>query len=159
MKRRLLSVAALAIVFAGAAAHAEGYGTAGCGLGALVFKDQKGPVQIFAATTNDYFGQTFAITSGTSNCVDTNAHEEAALFITVNQAALQKDISRGNGETLASLSKILKCSDNELLNTTLQKSYGKIFSGSQSSGADVTKAIDGTIQSDQQLVKSCKIYG
>ena len=40
------------------------YGLAGCGLGSMVFGDQKGMIQILAATTNNTFGtQTFGITS------------------------------------------------------------------------------------------------
>src|SRR5215813_15499169 len=52
------------------AAHGKStYGTAGCGLGSMVFGDQKGAIQILAGTTNWLFGtQTFGITTGTSNC-------------------------------------------------------------------------------------------
>src|SRR5205823_3826374 len=40
------------------------YGLAGCGLGSMLFGDQKGMIQILAATTNGTFGsQTFGITS------------------------------------------------------------------------------------------------
>src|SRR6266511_1273208 len=45
------------------------YGAAGCGLGAMAFKDQPGGIQIIAATLNDICAnQTFGITFGTSNC-------------------------------------------------------------------------------------------
>ena len=64
--RKLVVIAGLC--FATGAMAADKYGTAGCGLGSLVFGNQKGIVQIFAATTNGLFGsQTFGITTGTSN--------------------------------------------------------------------------------------------
>ena len=77
MRNARLVIAAL--VLAAAAAHADAdvtvsgtkstYGTAGCGLGSMIFGDQKGAIQILAATTNSIFGtQTFGITTGTSNC-------------------------------------------------------------------------------------------
>src|SRR3569832_2714255 len=45
------------------------YGSAGCGLGSIVFGSQPGFIQILAATTNGTFAsQTFGITSGTSDC-------------------------------------------------------------------------------------------
>ncbi len=75
MRKILVAVAVLAT--AGSAWAAEGsgikgsgtYGTAGCGLGSMAFGNQKGAIQILAATTNGLFGtQTFGITSGTSNC-------------------------------------------------------------------------------------------
>ena len=61
-------MAAAILVAFGAVAFAEDYGSAGCGLGSLVFKQNDG-TQILAATTNGTFGsQTFGITFGTSNC-------------------------------------------------------------------------------------------
>ena len=63
----LLATAAQADATTASGAH-KSYGTAGCGLGSLVFGDQPGIIQIVAATLNGIGGQTFAITSGTSNC-------------------------------------------------------------------------------------------
>ncbi|MFN7453535.1 MAG: DUF3015 family protein, partial [Pseudobdellovibrionaceae bacterium] len=49
-------------------AMAKSYGDAGCGLGSVIFGNEKGFSQIFAATTNGTVGnQTFGISSGTSN--------------------------------------------------------------------------------------------
>src|SRR3954469_775685 len=82
------------------AAHGKStYGLAGCGLGSMVFGDQKGSIQILAATTNSTFGsQTFGITSGTSNCVDSGPGTSGArIFIEGNREALAKDAARGSG--------------------------------------------------------------
>ena len=45
------------------------YGLAGCGIGALVFEDKTGKIQLVAATLNGISShQTSALSSGTSNC-------------------------------------------------------------------------------------------
>lgn len=137
-------------------AMAANYGTAGCGLGAVIFKDEPGKIQILAATVNNLVSpQTSAITSGTSNCYDGGSKEEAKLFIAVNQEALRNDISRGNGETLASLSRILKCDDAEKLGVNLQRNYQTIFPNNQSTPADINASIESAIKSDQELATSC----
>src|SRR5258708_8959462 len=98
-----------------AAAPAKGghkYGAAGCGLGSMIISSG-GIVQIFAATTNGTSAnQTFAITSGTSNCDDSDGGEDSArVFVQTNRIALAKDISRGNGETIDDLPAIAGCTD------------------------------------------------
>src|SRR5438309_10501086 len=72
------------------AAHGKStYGLAGCGLGSMIFGDQKGAIQILAATTNSTFGTpTFGISSGTSNCVEGSAPQGARNFIEGNRDAL-----------------------------------------------------------------------
>ena len=68
------STTTLAILFAAsmaapAAISAGGYGSAGCGLGAIVFGSKPGMIQVLAATTNaTFYSQTFGITTGTSEC-------------------------------------------------------------------------------------------
>ena len=51
------------------ASFAGSYGDAGCGFGSMIFGNQAGFMQVFAATTNGTSGsQTFGITTGTLNC-------------------------------------------------------------------------------------------
>ncbi|MEN0057326.1 MAG: DUF3015 family protein, partial [Bdellovibrio sp.] len=65
----LVSLSFAGVVQAASGIKGDGtYGTAGCGLGSLVFGNEKGPVQIVAATLNGTGVQTFGITTGTSNC-------------------------------------------------------------------------------------------
>lgn len=136
-------------------ANAANYGTAGCGLGASVWKDQPGKIQILAATVNNLVSpQTFAITSGTSNCVE-DTKMASTMFIKVNEQALKKDISRGTGESLAGLSKILKCSNSELLGTELQKNYSQIFSAADLTAEKIQESINSTIHSNQNLAHDC----
>src|SRR5437763_460743 len=105
------------------AAHGKStYGLAGCGLGSMVFGDQKGPIQILAATTNGTFGsQTFGITSGTSNCVEGSGAQGATNFIEGNREALAKDAARGSGETITTLTAMAGCKDAKAVGVTLQK--------------------------------------
>ncbi|MCE3010335.1 MAG: DUF3015 domain-containing protein [Proteobacteria bacterium] len=111
-------------------AMAKSYGDAGCGLGSVIFGNEKGFSQIFAATTNGTSGnQTFGISSGTSNCVDQGAMKGARavpVFIEMNKAALAKDAARGQGETIANLANLLGC-NSSALGQTLKSQYNNIF--------------------------------
>lgn len=135
----------------------QGYGMAGCGLGSIVFGQKPGLIQIFASTTNGTFGsQTFGISTGTSNCTpDGQARRSAELFITVNKEVLAKDISRGNGEALASLSEIIGCSDAKLLGGKLQQNFRSIFPTQKTSADESGRAIFDVIKGDAALTKTC----
>jgi hypothetical protein len=137
-------------------AAAAPYGLAGCGLGALAVKDQHGKIQIIAATVNNLISpQTFAITSGTSNCYD-DATTASARFIEINKVALMKDVARGKGESLTSLSAMLKCSDPDQLGTSLQRNYSAIFPNNSVSGWEIQSSIEATVRQDKQLAHACK---
>ena len=131
-------------------ASGQGYGMAGCGLGSILFGEQPGMIQIIAATFNNTQGnQTFGITSGTSNCVDEGQQQRtAALFITANREALEKDISRGSGESVATLSEIMGCGDAQAFGTKLQSNYSRIF-------PDQNVSTDSVVSTIQSMVKSC----
>ncbi len=128
------------------------YGAAGCGLGSVLFGDEGGFVQVFAATTNGFFGnQTLGITFGTLNCgegaLDTVG---ARVFIEANREALAKDIARGSGETLSSLSALAGCADDAAVGATLQQHYTAIFPD-QSVPADAVSDAIMTTLSDPAL--------
>ncbi len=135
----------------------QGYGVAGCGLGSIVFGPKPGMVQIAAATVNATGVQTFGITTGTSNCDIPEMGQQAAAFIEVNREVLAKDAARGQGETVAGLASILKCSNPATLGQGLQSNYEKIFS--TKSSYDATREILSTIELNQALKASCAIQG
>jgi hypothetical protein len=139
----------------------QGYGMAGCGLGSIALGDQKGIVQIFAATLNGTAGnQTFGITSGTSNCkTDEDAKKSASLFIVVNREVLAKDISRGSGESLDTLSELVGCRDSRLLGGKLQQNYKAIFPSQTSSSEDAGRVIFDLIKNDAALAANCAQVG
>jgi hypothetical protein len=167
MGRVTLVVSAVAFIAAGAApasaqapiaspqpvvannTNVAGYGTAGCGLGSMLFGKQTGMIQVLAATTNGLFGsQTFGISSGTSNCTDNKPGVATSkAFIETNREAVAKDISRGQGETISSLSALAGCPDSKQVGAALQSDFAKIFptatvSGSQA-GDNVIQALRG----------------
>src|SRR5512147_2819777 len=104
------------------------YGTAGCGLGAMAFGDQKGGIQIIAATTNSLFGtQTFGITSGTSNCGESMLARGTLDFVEANRVVLAKDVARGEGEAIGALTVLNRCADSRKVGAALQARFGVIF--------------------------------
>jgi len=138
------------------------YGTAGCGLGSVVFGKKKGIIQIFASTTNGLWGnQTFALTSGTSNCVGENrtaATLEQERFVASNYDALSKEMAIGRGEKLNALSKLIGCEK------SANKSFGKMTKenlkdiiASNSSASSFVATIKTKIKTDKNLNNSCKV--
>jgi hypothetical protein len=144
----LLGVAAVA-----GTAHADGYGTAGCGLGSMIFHDKPGIVQIFAATTNNLtYTQTFGITSGTSNCKDTKAGTASAkAFIQANREAVAKDIARGQGETITNLASLAGCSSDKAVGAQLQRDFKSIFPSEKVSDVTVSDSVVSMLQAHPEL--------
>jgi len=131
------------------------YGTAGCGLGSLAFGDQGGAIQVIAATLNGIGGQTFAITTGTSNCGEAAVSVRGAeLFIEANKEALAKDAARGSGETIVTLSHLAGCKDPAAVGVVLQKQLTTIVP--DGAKASVEKTIS-TLRSDKSL--ACSVLG
>jgi len=131
----------------------SGYGSAGCGLGTLLFEPSNGFTQVFAATTNGTSGtQTFGITSGTSNC-DAAGYSpgSATAFIQTNRSALAKDIARGKGATITGLTDLAGCSDTRAVGRTLKKNFGSIFPAASASDRDVSESVIRVLKSEQSL--------
>jgi Protein of unknown function (DUF3015) len=131
----------------------RGYGPAGCGLGSLIFEPNSGFTQIFAATTNGLFGsQTFGISSGTSNCADTaGGRASARAFVETNRTALAKDIARGQGETIESLSRLGGCNDAHAVGTSLQRNFDRVFPSATMSDSEVAGSVVDALRSDVTL--------
>lgn len=154
MKKNLLSLVLVAAAFIASPANAANYGMAGCGLGSMALGNDNGKIQILAATMNATGVQTFGLTSGTSNCVDSGA-SASAMYIAVNQESLKKDIARGEGETLNGLSQVLKCNDTAKLSNTLQQNYSSIFTSNTVKSAEVNANIHALIHSNKELNGAC----
>lgn len=131
----------------------EGYGTAGCGLGSLLFGQKKGFVQIFAATTNSSFGtQTFGITTGTSNCKETGGGSASAqAFVQTNRQTFTKDAAKGQGETISSLSSLAGCQDAKAVGAVLQKDFKSIVPNANASDVEVSKSTVDTLKAHPEL--------
>ncbi len=117
MKSTIILAALLTV--ASSAAMAAGENNIGsCGWGAKVFDGQSGVFpQVLATTTNGTSGnQTFGITFGTSGCTQdgmVKSNYKTAMFIDGNKDKLAQDMSKGNGETLVSLAKLIGVSDSD----------------------------------------------
>lgn len=141
--RNLIVVVTLSL-FASSAFAAK-YGSAGCGLGSMIFEgDQTWWKQVLAATTNGTGFQTVAITLGTSNC-DSPAPlkvGQAQAYIEANRVALANDIARGNGETVVGLSKVYGCNNSTDFGRALKSNYKMIFPTATASSEEVTHQIN-----------------
>ncbi len=119
-----MKLLAILLMSAFSFAHAAEIGTAGCGLGNVVFGTES---QVLAATTNgSSYTQLFGITSGTSNCVDSQMSAQLNNFVESNKIALAKEAARGEGETLAGLAQIVGCKAD--FGTQIKSHYQQIFS-------------------------------
>lgn len=88
------------------------YGMAGCGLGTLVFQEKDLVSQIMVSSTNNTGYQSFAVTTGTSNCVDNPsewAMAEQRVFLAANFHELSKQAARGQGAHLEAFSETFGC--------------------------------------------------
>jgi hypothetical protein len=137
---------AFGLVLAGTAAQAAEFGAAGCGLGSMAFHDQPGFIQVVAATLNSTAAnQTFGITTGTSNCGPGVFTSQMDIFVDSNKVALSNDAARGQGETIAVVSKMMGCTDSAVVGTTLKSNYSEIFAEANDSRA-ISKAIQSKLQ-------------
>lgn len=133
-------------------AHADPYGTAGCGLGSIVFKDKPGFIQVVAATLNGTGFQTFAISSGTSNCGKSAPNQaSAAAFIETNREAFAKDVARGQGETISSLTTLAGCANPAAVGSLLQSEFNSIFPAATSSDVEISSKALQTLKSHSEL--------
>ncbi|HHH52845.1 MAG TPA: DUF3015 domain-containing protein [Bacteroidetes bacterium] len=120
----------------------------GCGLGAMIIKDDSSALLLaIQATTNGTSGnQTFGITSGTSGCKKTKfvMNERASQFVASNMDTLAKEIAVGQGETLDTLDELLEVKNKLAFNTALQANYTKIYTSKSVKMADVLDNISKT---------------
>ena len=165
MRRILVAVFVVAALSGSAIADTESalrgkkgrYGDAGCGLGSLAFGDQQGGIQILAATLNATGIQTFGITTGTSNCSGISGGQATRIFIEANREALAKDVSRGSGETIGTLTWLNGCTDSRSVGVALQKNFSVIFPSEDVSTDAVTAAVIKTLTDDKML--ACQNLG
>jgi hypothetical protein len=110
--KNFIVVAIFALIAVPVTASAAGYGSAGCGLGSMLFEPGDDMMQVFAATTNgSSASQTFGISTGTSNCSPeaATASLDQQAFVKINYASLVRDAARGNGEYLSAFATLLGC--------------------------------------------------
>ena len=159
MKRALLlSVCASALSIASSHVMASDNGP-GCGVGQMLFKGQSGLLShSVAGSTNQWLGQPFAITTGTSGC-DTSQSvqrsDDKEVFMAYNMDSLSQEIAQGQGDHLTTLASIFGVDkkDQSTFTATLQNEYSTVFSSSTASTSDVIAAIDSIMQNNPDLAK------
>jgi hypothetical protein len=154
--KKLLMIVSLATVLPTLAMAADNVG--GCGVGSMIFKGQKGIApQVLAVTTNGSFGnQTFGITTGTLGCTQdgmVTSNMKTAMFIDSNKDQLARDMSVGNGETLASLSHLLgiEAKDQAAFNRLAKDNVSRIFTSESVPTGQVVTSLREVLASDANL--------
>lgn len=130
----------------------------GCGVGTMIFDGKEGKVfKVLGATTNGTSGnQTFGITFGTLGCDGTgtiNSAQKLALFIDGNLDNLARDIARGEGETLATLSEVwgIQASDKAAFNQLAKENFANVFQSENVTSQEVFTNLNTLVAQDQAL--------
>ncbi|SDH11718.1 Protein of unknown function [Vibrio xiamenensis] len=154
--KKLLAVAALATFGLSNVAMADE--DIGCGLGSMVFAGKEGKVfKVLAATTNGTSGnQTFGITFGTLGCDGTGtitSSEKLAMFIDGNLDNLARDMAKGEGETLATLSEVwgIQGQDKANFAKLAQGNFAKVFNSENVTSKEVFANLNGLVAQDATL--------
>ncbi|MGR6035544.1 MAG: DUF3015 domain-containing protein [Candidatus Nitrosoglobus sp.] len=131
---------------------------AGCGVGSIIFKGEKGVApHVLAATTNGSFGnQTFGMTSGTLGCNATERIEVAAAnFFDQNLEQLATDMSRGEGEHLNALMILMKVQDADktYFKTTVKNQFSAIFPSQNVTSNEALSKLEEVMKADATLAK------
>lgn len=157
MKNVLFVIIVAAFCFL--ASRANAVGSAGCGLGSVVFKGNEWWKQILALTTNGtLFSQTFGITTGTSNCAPGlfGVVQKQEDYIVSNLSTLQREAAQGSGQALNGLASTLGCADSSFSNFGVytQEKYSEIFISQDAK--EILQNIKTEIEKNQNLSNSCK---
>ena len=163
IKMTAMGLLGLAFVCLSSGLYAKGknYGAAGCGVGSLIFSGNTKGDQIFAATTNATFTQTYSITSQTSNCFEEGSgaylqyrQEE---FVAVNYSDLQQQMAVGQGEKLESFALLLGCESPNSFVSMAQKNHADFFAVPVNKATEFVERVKTSIKADSQASRACKL--
>ena len=142
-------------------ALAAGYGAAGCGFGGMLIKDNHILPQIGAWFLNGIFGnQTFAMTSGTSDCSPLKgvmAEKDQDQFVQTHYDSLAKEMAVGKGEGLNTLSDLLGCpaERRELFASFAKQNYPSFFKDEATAPTEMLAALKKGLSSEPVFASSC----
>lgn len=130
----------------------------GCGLGTMIFDGKSGKVfKILGATTNGISGnQTFGISFGTLGCDGdsvVDSAEKLSMFIDGNMDNLARDMAKGEGETLSTLTEVwgVQPEDRAAFNALAQENFETVFSSENVVSSDVLNNLNNLVAQNQQL--------
>jgi hypothetical protein len=153
----LIAVLFMASAFT-TSALAAGYGSAGCGLGGMLIKENKKLHQIGAWILNGISGnQTFGMTTGTSGCGDSmmsQSEHEQKMFVENNYDSLAKEMAAGQGESVAALAGLLGCPA-QPFSGYVQANYVSIFPSERTTPAEMLDAVKRGLIGEPALAASC----
>lgn len=161
MLNRKLLIAVAAVGMA-TAAYAGGQNDGGCGLGSMLFTEDKPAMQILAATTNGTFGnQTFGITTGTLGCTSgglLKAGKEREVFIATNFRALEREMAAGKGQYASSLGALMGCGAHTDKFLSFSKArFETLFPSAAVTPKDLLENLSRELASDKVLSQACGV--
>lgn len=137
------------------------YGAAGCGLGSMVFHQQKGIIQVVAATINGTAGnQTFAMSTGTLNCYEDGValkDKEQEVFASANFESLHQEMAQGHGESLNAFAYLFGCEGSgvEKFSEAARSNFSEIFPSEKTDYSQMLGNVQGMVKSNPDLRASC----
>ena len=151
---------AAAVLGLAAAAHAGSQNDGGCGLGSMMFPENKPVHQIVAATTNGSFGnQTFGITTGSLGCTSgglLKAGKERQVFVATNFRAIQREMAAGKGQYVASLASLMGCGANTEKFVNFSKArYEVLFPSANTTPNALLESLTKEIKADSAISEAC----
>ena len=153
MNKKTLLVASCAMAFS-AAAQAGVHNMGGCGLGAMLFKENDKVSQVLAATTNGTFGnQTFGISTGSLGCTKdgmVKLDRERIVFAETNFASLKREMAQGQGKYLNSLASLYgykTAEQKKAFSGLVQSKYETLIASERTTAAEMLTALDATLKS------------
>lgn len=131
----------------------------GCGVGSIIFEGESGVgPNILAATTNQFVGQTYSMTSNTLGCDTTipiGSNPAVAIYLDENLDSVAQDMARGEGEALVSLAQVIGISPAEQPEffSTVQSQFDTIFAGEQVTRGSVMQNLYAVLEKNENLSK------
>jgi len=159
-KYPLLIALIVSLMFA-SSAMAAGYGAAGCGLGAMLIKDNNTiGFQILAMFLNVTGIQTFGISTGTSQCNPKGLGAETQkqkVFVESNYPSLAKEMAVGEGENLTALADLMGCSANQTGSFAVfaKQNYSSIFASDQTTPSEMLNTLKKEMSSNPEMAAAC----
>ena len=153
MMKKLIAIALLA----GCSSVALADQDAGCGLGSMVFEGKSGVApKLLAATTNDWAGQVFSITTGTFGCEQdgvVSSRAKLGMFTSSNVENLARDMSVGHGDSLNVVADLMGIKDQDKSHffETTKANFSKIFAPENKTTGQILAALHEVMVQDSTL--------
>lgn len=153
--KKFAMLAASALLFSGQAFADD---STGCGVGSMIFDGKSGIFpQVLAVTTNGSTGnQTFGISSGTLGC-DANgtisSKAKMGMFTGENMESLALDMSRGEGESLATMAALMEIADEDraAFYALTKDNFARIYDSADVTAGEVLANLRAVMAEDEAL--------